>query len=384
MLPFFLYTFFMNKNMILRFLIVFTLILGLILLAHFFIYKTHIKFIDIQSIVKKRMIVGFYFGMFFLTFFSMFITRITTGKYIDILYFISSLWLGILVYLFIFIVLNWAVYGVFKVLKININFKIIHLIFLGFVFFVTIYGVYNYYNIKDKIVEIKIKNLPDKWEQKRVFLISDIHIGSFRNEQFISKFANNLNNKNADIIFICGDLFDGTKLEVDKISKELSKLHAKEKVYFVFGNHDNYSNVADVYKILNNANFHVLDNASINHDSVNIVGINFANMHDEKVFTALKEHYNINIPKILLSHEPIKDLKKLEDFEIDLQISGHTHGGQFFPFTLITKSIYGKMNYGLHDFGKFKSLTSSGLGAWGPPFRIFTNSEIVQIKFVKE
>jgi predicted MPP superfamily phosphohydrolase len=314
----------------------------------------------------------------------MIVTRATTSKIVDILYFISSLWLGILTYLFLFNVLNWGIFGIFKGFNLNINLKFLHLIFLGFVFLVTVYGVYNYYNIKDKVVEIKIKNLPESWEKKRVFLISDIHIGSFRDERFISRIVENLNNKNADIIIICGDLFDGTKIDVEKTSEELSKLHANEKVYFVFGNHDTYTKAEDVYKVLNNSNFYILDNASINHDEVDIVGINYSSMHDEKVFAALKESDTLMKPKILLSHEPIRDLKKLEDFGIDLQLSGHTHGGQFFPFNLITKAMYREMNYDLHDFGSFQSFTSSGLGAWGPPFRIFTNSEIVQLKFVKK
>lgn len=372
----------MNKTMAIKFLIMFTVMLTVIFLAHYFLYKSHIKFLDIQSMRYKRAIIVFYVGMFVLLFFSMFAVRTWNNKMVDLIYFTSTLWLGILTYLFIFNLVNWLlVYG-FKVFHFNANFKIIHLVFLGFTVIVTILGVINYYNIRNTKITVEIENLPKSWENKKVILVSDIHVGSFRNEAFVKNIVTKINNKNADIVIICGDLFDGTKLDVDKISAELSKLHANEKIYFVFGNHDLYSKTEDVYAILNKTNFHILDNASIIHDSVEIVGINHKSLHDASVFSALKSEYKKNYPIIFLSHEPVRNIQQLIDLEIDLQLSGHTHGGQFAPFNFITTSMYGEMNYGLHDFGEFKSFTSSGLGAWGPAFRIFSRSEIVEIKFV--
>lgn len=369
--------------MILRFLIFFTVMCTVIFFTHFFLYKSHVNFIDIKDIRIKRGIIIFYVGISTLLILSMFVTRLVSNKFIDILYFMSSLWLGILTCLVLINTTNLLFFGIIKIFDLNINLKNLHFVFLGICLLISIYGVHNYYNIKYNIVEIGIKNLPKKWEDKNIILISDVHIGSFRGKKFISSFVEKINEKNPDIIFILGDLFDGIKLNVDEITDELSKLKANEKIYFIYGNHDNYTDSSDVYNIVTKSGFFILNDTTVLHDGVEIVGINHSNVHNNRIFAKIIVNQNNN-PKFLLSHEPIRNVNLLESNEIDLQLAGHTHAGQFFPFTLITKAIYREMNYGLYDFGSFKNFTSSGLGAWGPAFRIFTHSEIVQLKFFKE
>ncbi len=83
---------------------------------------------------------------------------------------------------------------------------------------------------------------------------------------------------------------------------------------------------------------------------------------------------------MLLNHVPHR-LPIVEQAGINLQVSGHTHGGKLFPFTLFKRWVYGKFTYGLQRFGKLQVLTSSGVGTWGPPMRVGTAPEVVLITF---
>jgi len=367
--------------MIIRFIIFLTVIFSIIFFGHFVVYKTQIKFLEIQNIAIKRYIIIFYVSFFALLFISMFATRMANNWFVNSMYYVAILWLPVLMYLFLFSSATWLIYGIFKIINIQFNFKILYSIFLGLVFLITVYGVFNYYNIRHEKVTIRIKNLPEKWKDKKVLLISDIHIGNFRGEKFIANFVDILNKQNADIIFICGDMFDGTQLEIDKTANELKKLKANQKIYFVYGNHETFSKQESVDKIIAKTNFVVLNNEIDSIDGVNIMGINHTALHNDSVIKLLHNKNSNGNPTIFLCHEPMKSIENLNYLKVDLQLSGHTHNGQFFPINLITKAIYGKMNYGYADFGTFQQFTSSGLGVWGSPLRIMSQSEFVDIKF---
>jgi len=368
--------------MILRFIIFLTIVFSIIFFGHFLIYKTQIKFLDIQNIASKRYLIMFYSLIFGLLFVSMFATRAANNWFVNSMYYVSILWLPILMYLFLFSSATWIIFGISKIINFQINFKILYYVFLSLVVLITIFGMFTYYNIKHEIVTIEIKNLPEKWKHKKVLLISDIHIGNFRDDKFIANFVEILNKQNADIIFICGDLFDGTKLEIENTANQLNKLKANQKIYFVYGNHETFSHQESVDKIIAKTKFIVLNNQIDTIDGVNIMGINHTALHNDSVIKMLAAKNSNNNPTIFLCHEPMKNIDNLKLLNIDLQLSGHTHAGQFFPINLITKAIYGKMNYGYADFGDFKQFTSSGLGVWGPPLRIMSQSEFVDIKFV--
>ena len=116
-------------------------------------------------------------------------------------------------------------------------------------------------------------------------------------------------------------------------------------------------------------------------DGLQIVGIHDAEAHRRTVFQALLQQLKIDRshPSILLAHRPGR-LDVAENAGISLQVSGHTHAGQFLPFSLLVRMIYGRFGYGHHRHGSLQVVTSSGAGTGGPPFRVGTRSEIVVLQ----
>ncbi len=369
-----------------KFIIFISIFFGILFLGHLVIYKSQVKFFDIQSVVGRRTLIFFYIFNFLLLFFAMFGIRQTNSVIVNGIYYYAVLWLPILLYLFLFSSVTWIIYAFIKLLKLKITLKFLYLAFIITILFITAYGIYSYKNIVKTEVKISIQDMPQIWKNKKILLITDVHIGNFRDDSFIDNFVKKLNKEEADVIFIAGDLFDGTKLEINKTAAALNRLQAKQQIYFVYGNHETFSHQADVDKIISMTKIKTLNNQLDTLDGVNILGINHTHLHNDTIIDYLEKNFlskpeYANNPTIFLCHEPMKDTDKLKRLKVDLQLSGHTHAGQFFPINLITKSLFGKMNYGYSDFGEFKHFTSSGLGVWGPAFRLGTKSEYVSIIF---
>ncbi|HXW18028.1 MAG TPA: metallophosphoesterase, partial [Candidatus Acidoferrales bacterium] len=152
--------------------------------------------------------------------------------------------------------------------------------------------------------------------------------------------------------------------------------------YFVTGNHEEFSDPSKYLDAINRSGIRVLHNEKINVDGLQIVGVPYRDSTDARHFHSVLERTELDRSRasILLSHVP-HALPIAEEHGISLQLSGHTHGGQIFPFTWFTNRIFGAFTYGLHRFGKLMVYTSSGAGTWGPPMRVGTQPEIVLIHF---
>jgi predicted MPP superfamily phosphohydrolase len=126
----------------------------------------------------------------------------------------------------------------------------------------------------------------------------------------------------------------------------------------------------------------VLANARIELEGLQVAGIHDAEASDPRKFRESLARVRVSPekPSILVSHRP-SHLAIAEEAGISLQLSGHTHYGQFWPWNLLTRRIYGPFAYGLHRFRRLLVLTSSGAGSWGPPLRVGTRSEMVLITF---
>jgi predicted MPP superfamily phosphohydrolase len=325
--------------------------------------------------------------MFSAVIFSSVYTRTAQGSFANGLYYASVLWLPALNYLIIFTLAAWAVLGISLNFSLNMNPKHLQYAVFALTAFTMTWGISNYYNLKHTKIEVPVKNLPETWSKKKILLISDLHIGNYRNEHFVKKSVEKLNAQKPDIIIIAGDLFDGAAFNIQRVEEELSRLEATEAVYFSYGNHEHYSDSTAVAQISKAAGFTVLNNRSLTHHGVNISGIQHQDMRNPAIHAQLKNDIseeNKNAPTLFICHEPLRDKAALESLGVDLQLSGHTHNGQFFPFNLITRAIYGKMNYGLSDFGSFYSYTSSGMGVWGPAFRCMSRSEFVEIQLINK
>jgi uncharacterized protein len=226
------------------------------------------------------------------------------------------------------------------------------------------------------IEEITVENFGQNLD---VVQLSDVHIGTLRNSGFLNRIIRKTNSLNPDMVFITGDLVDGS----GKLSKEtfspLNKL--KASTYMVMGNHEFYEGENKVISYMVDANVTILRNKTVSEKGINIVGLDYST-DKEYIDKQLKKiMVNNSKPTILLNHVPV-GYESAEKYGVDLMLSGHTHNGQIFPFTLFAKLFFPKIN-GMYEIGDMKLYVSSGTGTWGPPMRLGSRNKIVLLHLKK-
>jgi predicted MPP superfamily phosphohydrolase len=246
---------------------------------------------------------------------------------------------------------------------------------------VVLYGLVNAARLRVTRVTVALPNLPPVWKGRTAALVSDLHLGNIHGAGFARRVVARLAALDPDAVFIAGDLFDGAAIDQAAAAAPWGKWVASLGIYFAAGNHD-FAHRADALTAVRSAGIRVLDNAAIDLQGVQVVGVNDAEASDPGRFREILSLARLRpgVPSILLSHRPA-NLAIAEEAGISLQLSGHTHAGQFWPWNFLTRRIYGPFAYGLHRFRRLLVLTSSGVGTWGPPLRIGTRSEIVLIRF---
>jgi len=232
-----------------------------------------------------------------------------------------------------------------------------------------------------KEVEIEIKGLE---KELNIVQVCDVHIGKSLGKEFLDSIVKDINSLNADIVVIVGDLVD---LKVDKIGDKLDSLKeikSRFGVYFVSGNHEYFHGVEDICEHLRSLHVRVLENESVVIDKVinlagitDLIGRRFAILEPDLSKALLQT--DSNLPTVLLAHQP-KITKELKNEKIDLILSGHTHGGQIFPFGLLVLLDQPYLS-GLYQHSENTQIfVSNGAGYWGPPIRVLAPSEIVKIR----
>ena len=184
------------------------------------------------------------------------------------------------------------------------------------------------------------------------------------------------------MVFITGDFYDGTAADVVACASPLAQLSVRFGAFFVTGNHEEFTNAARYIDALSRARVRVLHNEKVDVEGLQVAGIPYHEMGHPERFVATLRGIGIDSasPSILLIHAPNR-LWEAERAGVSLQLSGHTHRGQFFPWTLAVKRIYKQFGYGLQRLGNMQVYTTSGAGTWGPPVRLGTDPEIVLIRF---
>jgi hypothetical protein len=185
-----------------------------------------------------------------------------------------------------------------------------------------------------------------------------------------------------DAIFIAGDLYDGTAIDAGRAAEPLSKLTAPHGVYFVAGNHEQFGDDSKYLNAIAAAGVRVLSNEKVEVDGLQIVGVPYRNAVQDEQFASVLHGVRLdrNRASILLTHAP-DNPQIAEAAGVSLQLSGHTHLGQFIPWSWMARRIYRQFVYGLSRIGKMQVFTSSGAGTWGPPLRLGSNPEIVVLEF---
>ena len=213
--------------------------------------------------------------------------------------------------------------------------------------------------------------------------VSDIHVGPFINSSRIRGLVDKINGLSPDIVFLVGDIVDESisAAAEEGLTEELKRIKAPLGIYAVPGNHEYYAGIEDVQKYLSRGGVRLLrDEFVVIKDSLILVGREdiMANRLGEEKRRPLSEILREapkNLPIIVLDHTPI-NLEEATSQGVVLQLSGHTHNGQMWPFNLITRLIFEK-SWGLLQKENTLIYVSCGYGTWGPPVRIGSTPEII-------
>jgi predicted MPP superfamily phosphohydrolase len=238
-----------------------------------------------------------------------------------------------------------------------------------------------------KRVDIRLANLPPALAGFRIVQISDIHVGPTIKQDYLRRIVDRVNALDADVVAITGDLVDGSVPDLRAHVAPLADLRARQGVYFVTGNHEYYAGVHAWVAEVQRLGIRVLHNEHVvlRHGDAQLVlagvpdytGHHFDPAHRSDPAAALVGAPQ-GAPRVLLAHQP-RTAEAAEQAGFDLQISGHTHGGQFLPWTFFVP-LQQPYVAGLHKLGRLAVYVSRGTGYWGPPKRLGAPSEISELR----
>jgi predicted MPP superfamily phosphohydrolase len=346
------------------------------------LYRTVTFFFNLPSpvVTTSLKIVLFLFSI------SLVGTSFLVFRYSDVwvrtVYILAASWIGFLNFFVLASLFSWIIYLASKTLSFSPDRKLMAGILFGLAIIVGIYGIVNARTARITDIAVKIPNLPDYWHGKTAVWISDIHLGAVKRYGFANDIANRIQQLKPDLVFIGGDLFDGGTVDLNGFMEPFSRISAPEGVYFITGNHEEFSDPARYLEAVRQAGIKVLNNELVNLKGLQLIGVDYRDSQKRQKYEMILNGIKINpnLPTILLKHSP-KHLDIAHKKGITLQLSGHTHKGQIFPINFITERVYHGYDYGFKKFGDLQIYTSSGVGTWGPPMRVGNIPEIVVIKF---
>ena len=305
-----------------------------------------------------------------------------TNPAVRLFYKAAAIWLGMLTFLTVAAVITWLGLGVSQLAGATLNFhRIVEFLFAAAIL-VGLFGVFNAGLTRVTRATVRLANLPDSWRGRKAALISDLHLGHVRNGNFLRRMVAKILREKPDTIFIAGDLYDGTAIDAKRAAEPLNKLTAPHGVYFVAGNHEQFGDDSKYLHAISGAGVRVLSNEKVEVDGLQIVGVPYRQAARNGSLASVLQGMGLDRDRasILLIHAP--DHPEIaEAAGVSLQLSGHTHLGQFIPWSWMARRIYRQFVYGLSRIGKMQVFTSSGAGTWGPPLRLGSNPEIVVLEF---
>lgn len=235
-------------------------------------------------------------------------------------------------------------------------------------------------------VRVPLEKLPTELHGTTIVQLSDVHVGPTIGKRFLSRVVERVNALKPDVVAITGDLVDGSVPRLAPHVAPLARLEARHGVFFVTGNHEYYAGVDEWCAHLATLGVRVLRNERVSigegaacYDLAGIddlAGRHFGRGHGADVDRALAGR-DPTREVVLLAHQP-RAVVEAEPAGVSLQISGHTHGGQIWPFNYLVR-LQQPVTSGLARFGKSFLYVSNGTGYWGPPMRLGSPAEITQL-----
>lgn len=244
------------------------------------------------------------------------------------------------------------------------------------------YGTYGVLSgPKVKRVTVPLAKLPRAAHNFRIAVVSDIHLGPVLGRGFAQKVVDTINSTQPDLIAVVGDLVDGSVKDLGPAAAPLAGLRARHGAYFVTGNHEYFSGAEQWVAEVRRLGLLPLENARTELPHFDLAGVNDVAGEDEgqgpDYGRALGDR-DRSRACVLLAHQPVQ-IHDAVDHGVDLQLSGHTHGGQLWPGNLIAGAANPTLA-GLERYGDTQLYVSRGAGAWGPPTRVGAPSDITVIE----
>lgn len=377
-----------------KFILVLILFLLVYTAGHFLIYLLYSKIFKLKPIRIAFLFVLYFFAFMFI--FARILENYIPLSFIVFFDTVGSFWFAVVSYLFLFTVLYYLLYLLhilhYKIfnketalLRIREYYIVATSVFLIIIIFI---GYYNAVNPRIERLSLKTeKNI--NGDSLRIAMVSDIHAGYLMGPERISRLIDILNDEKIDILFIPGDLIDhGLKIVTEKDSfSPFKNLKTKYGIYAVMGNHDHFDEADGAERYFEDNGIKILRDESVIIDGIQIIGREdlsafrrSSGNKKRKELASFEKNEDAYI--VILDHQPYA-LEQAANYGSDLQLSGHTHNGQYWPFSIVTNMIYEK------SWGNLRKLNtdyyiSCGFGTWGPVFRLGSYSEIVIIDVIKK
>lgn len=310
----------------------------------------------------------------------------------------QGIWILSVIYLFfISLICNLIVWIINKYKTIDSLNKLIHLgiIPIALTAVIICWGYFNIRNVH--VTEYTVSTQKNMSQSYKVAMISDIHYPLAMEKEDIEKYCREISDMHPDIVVLDGDIVDENteKSEMEDVFEALGSIENQYGIYYVYGNHDknrytsdpNYT-MDELSQVIEANHIHILLDTSVEiNDDFVIVGRddystyeNNGRKSDEEILQGVDKNRFI----LMLDHQP-RAVEKNAESGVDLQLSGHTHGGQFFPVAQISRLTgVEPWTYGKKEIGDFKLIVSSGMPGWGIPVRTQAVSEIVMIDIISD
>lgn len=255
---------------------------------------------------------------------------------------------------------------------------------LGVVVPALLYGFSVSRRPETKRITIDVPGLDPSLDGFRIAQISDVHIGETLGRDFAQKVTEQVNALDADLVAVTGDLIDGSVQKLQPEVAPLGGLRGKHGVFYVTGNHEYYHGGSQWeaegrrlgWTVLHNEHRVVAGGKLVVGGVTDVEGARFSEAHAPRVDLTFAQAPS-GVPRVLLAHQP-RFAKAAKDAKVSLMLSGHTHGGQIFPFMFFVK-LQQPVIGGFETIHGVPTYTSNGTGYWGPPFRIGPRGEVTEI-----
>jgi hypothetical protein len=229
--------------------------------------------------------------------------------------------------------------------------------------------------------QLPMAKLPRAMDGTRLAVVSDIHLGPLTGSQHAARIVRLINSVDADIVCVVGDLVDGSVAELGRFAAPLADITSRRGAFFVTGNHEYYSGYQEWVAEVARLGVKPLRNERLEIDGLDLAGVNDlggADFGDAPDFRRALGDRDTSRPVVLMAHQPVM-ARDAAAFGVDLQVSGHTHGGQMAPFNLLVP-LQQPVVSGFGEVDGVPVYVTNGAGFWGPPVRVGAPPQVTVIE----